>query len=302
MGNINLSRLGSDAEKPKIIEEIHRTIKDVNDLPTLPNIAEEARRLVNDPNSNMFDLVKVIEEDVALTGRILRISNSAYYGIPRKVDNLRMALVILGMNEIGTLVTTISVLKMFQDQEEVEGFNLREFWRHAAVSAELTVGLYEALGLPCPSGAYISGLLHDIGKLVLNQYFKEYFIACLKLSTQQNLTHAEAEKQLLGIDHGHIGAWLTERWNLPDEITSSIAQHHYRSSSTPADSTAVFVDWADRLSYILDGHSVNEVSDILYGNPEWMNWIGSMGATTDQLVNFLQEKVKRSVHLIEQLT
>jgi len=290
---------GHDLDKAQVISEIRTVIQDVRDLPTLPSIAVEIRRLVDDPNSNISNMVEVVDQDMALTSRILRIANSAYYGIPRKIDNLKMAMVILGIREVVNLVTSISVLRMFQDQHTDDNFNLPEFWRHSALCAELTVGLYKGLGIALPSSAYIAGLLHDIGKMVLNQYFPDYQNASMQYAEENNLRIVEAEVKVLGIDHGHIGSWLTKRWNIPEEIIGAIAQHHIRPPDSSRYGLPAIIDWADRLFYIIDKNSLNESFEVLKNNSQWEAWRDKDVHSTKKILDILYKKWERSLTLIE---
>lgn len=247
----------------------------------------------------MSDLVDVIEEDMALSARILRIANSAYYGVPRKIDNLKLALVILGMDEIANMVMTISVLRIFPASRNEDIFDISSFWRHSAATAEITMGLYEGLRLPRPSSAYAAGLLHDVGKLILDQYFRKYFIACMKKAVKDDIMLAKAELQVLGVDHGHIGSWLTQRWNLPEEICKAIAQHHLRPASSDAFSLAGVIDWADRLFYLMEDTPASVVAKILNADPDWQEWQDGRVKNTDYFVNILFERVNRSLRLIQ---
>jgi len=289
-------------DKTEIINQIRMTLEEVRDLPTLPSVAQEAHRIIDDPNSNMSDLVRIIETDLALTSRILRISNSAYYGVPRKIDNLKMALVILGMKEINNLVVTISVMRLFPTDSEYSTFDIPRFWKHSAICAELTVGLYEGLRMHPPSSAYITGLLHDIGKLILAQYFFDYFLECLRMAVDEELSLAESEIEILGIDHGHIGSWLTKRWNIPDEINEAIAKHHLRPADSPRFDLSAVVDWADRLFYLMEGRSPTEVAMLLEKDPDWNAWKGGAGFPTNRLVSMLYERLNRSLTLINILS
>ena len=271
----------------------------MRDLPTLPTVAYEVYRLIRDPDSNMGDLVEVIEEDVALSSRVLRIANSAYYGVPRKIDNLKMAMVILGMNEVNNMVTTVSVFSLFPEQPGETFFDLKSFWRHSAACAELTVGLFEGLKMICPSSAYIAGLLHDIGKLVLNQYFREYFVTCMNYAREHQITLAGAEVKLIGVDHGHVGSWLSKRWNIPEEINQAIAQHHVRPADSPPYDLPTVIDWADRLYYMMEGRNIDETVELLNDDHKWKEWHGSRGRPTVDLIKLLYERIDRSLKLIE---
>lgn len=282
------------------IAEIRRTIQEMGNLPTLPNVALEVIRLSREANSSIADLVEILEEDIALTSKILRAANSAYYGVPRKIDTVKMAVVILGMNEISNLVIGTSVVNtMVVDDPELGGFNIKEFWRHSAACAEFSVALYEMLGVTRPGGAYVAGLMHDLGKMILFQYFKDYFKEIVQLSASKKISSTEAELEIIGVDHGHIGSWLIQRWNLPEDIIESVAQHHIRPPDTPETHLAVFVEWADRLFYILDGKTVETVCEQLGKNEEWQNWSLSARKPVDKLVTVLKDRLERALKLTD---
>jgi len=282
-------------DKVQIITDIRLKLKDVTDLPKLPTLAIETQKIINDSKSSMSDLVAVVEKDMALAGRILRISNSAFYGIPRKIDNLKTAMVVLGMSEIARLVSSVSVMGLFKDDYEID---MKQFWLHGAVCGDFTVGLYRGLKLQCPNSAHISGLLHDIGKIILYKYLFEYYDQCKHFMDKNDVRMVDAEIELLGIDHGHIGSWLTRKWNVPDEISEAVAQHHIRSPETPKFSLPVVVDWADRLSYIVMTRSKESVVNILESDQEWNEWHGEKGHSTEGIVNILFELYDRSKLLI----
>jgi HD-like signal output (HDOD) protein len=281
--------------KARIITDIRSKLKDVRDLPKLPTLAIETQKIINNTNSSMSDLVAVVEKDMALAGRILRISNSAFYGIPRKIDNLKTAMVVLGMSEIARLVSSVSVMGLFEDNLE---FDMKQFWLHGAICGDFTVGLYRGLKIQCPNGAHISGLLHDIGKIILYKYLFEYYDQCKDYMNQNGVRMVDAEIELLGIDHGHIGSWLTRKWNVPDEISEAVAQHHIRSSGTPKYSLPAMVDWADRLSYIVIDRSKESVVEYLKSDQKWLEWRSEKGQSTEVIVTILFELFERSSQLI----
>ena len=289
-------------DKTEIITRIRNKLDEIRDLPTLPAVAHEVHCIVTDTNSNMSDLVRVIEGDMALTARILRIANSAYYGVPRKVDNLKMALFILGMQEVNNLVVTITVMRLFPVDSDHTIFDMPRFWKHSAICAELTVGLYEGLRMHPPSSAYITGLLHDVGKLILAQYFFDYYTTSLKTAAEEAISLADSEIKILGVDHGHIGSWLTKRWNIPDEISDAIARHHVRPADTPRFDLSAIVDWADRLFYLTEGRNPNEVTSLLTNDPDWNRWKGAAGFPTNKLVDILFKRLNRCASLINILS
>lgn len=284
-------------ETMRLIAQIHRTILEVDNLPTLPKVALEVMKIAQDSNSSITDLVEIIEEDMALSGRVIRAANSAYYGVPRKIDSIKMAIVVLGMDEIHNLVTSITVMQSFSERSATEGFDLTDFWKHCAMTAGLTVDLYDGLRVKRAAGAYIGGLLHDTGKLIIDQYFNEHFIEIIKLVQGSKMSFIEAELQLIGIDHGHIGSWLLGRWNFPTNIIQAVAQHHVRPVDTPKDSLPVFIDWASRLSHFFDEMTIDELIEKLGNDSEWNDFIEGYPQNTSTVVTVLGDKLEKSLKL-----
>jgi len=297
--NMSISSADEGLKKIAIITEIRTMIQEVKDLPTLPSIAFEVLKIAGKPNSSTNELARVMEVDVALTGKILRTANSAYYGVPRKIDSLRMALVVMGMDEISTLVTTASILKAFPTETGEDDWDPKYFWFHSAAVAELTVGLYDILKLPKPTGAYVAGILHDVGKLMLHQYFNQYWSATQTLVRQEGILEYRAEQQLLGVDHGHIGAWLIQRWNLPDDISNAVAQHHIRASDSPQYGLSAVIDFADRLFNKMYNRPSEDVVEDLRNDSDWRDWIGSRSTTTPTLVQELTERMEKASRLLD---
>ncbi len=296
---MSISSADEGLKKIAIITEIRTKIQEVKDLPTLPSIAFEVLKVAGKPNSSTNDLARVMEVDVALTGKILRTANSAYYGVPRKIDSLRMALVVMGMDEISNLVTTASILKAFPDDSGSDDWDPKYFWFHSAAVAELTVGLYDVLNLPKSTGAYVAGILHDVGQLMLHQYFNKYRVACTDYSKKEDVPSFRAELELLGVDHGHIGAWLIQRWNLPEEISIAVAQHHIRPADAPQYGLATVIDFADRLFHKMYNRAPEKVIEELREDKEWREWVGSRASTTATLVQELNGRIERATRLLD---
>lgn len=210
----------------------------VKDLPALPQIVNKVIKLTDDPNSNVNDLGNLICQDQSLTAKVLRLANSAYYGFPRRIGTVSQAIVILGFNTIRSLVMAASVHQVLS--REVEGYSLGqgELWRHSigvAMGARL---LSKRTRLEVPEQAFIAGLLHDIGKVVLSHYVRTEYDSILKL-VANGIPFMEAEKQVLGFDHAAIGAKVAEKWNLPSDLVQAIAGHHTPESGQGGNLTAL---------------------------------------------------------------
>ena len=208
------------------LARIREAITRAGDLPTLPQVAVEVSRLAFNPVTAMGDLVRVIRNDLSLTAKILRVANSAFYGMSRHVESLNAALVLLGMRELIHLVTCISVFRAFPTKPGQPTFDRKAFWIHSAGCGEIARSLTHRLKPRLNSTEFTAGLLHDLGKIVLDQYFHDDFMEALRLSYAEGLSMVEAEERVLGVNHAEIGLWLAGMWNLPTVICDAITYHH----------------------------------------------------------------------------
>jgi putative nucleotidyltransferase with HDIG domain len=174
----------------------------------------------------MGDLVRVLRNDPSLTAKILRVANSAFYGMSGHVESLNAALVVLGMRELMHLVTCISVFHAFPTKPGQPTFDRKAFWVHSAGCGEISRSLTHRLKLRFNSTEFTAGLLHDLGKILLDQYFHDEFMEALRLSYAEELSMVEAEERVFGVNHAEIGLWLAGMWNLPETIRDVITYHH----------------------------------------------------------------------------
>jgi putative nucleotidyltransferase with HDIG domain len=244
-------------------------LKDAGDLPTLPTIALEVSRLANDPMSGMSEIVRIIRNDPSMTGKILRVSNSAFYGMPRRVESLNMALVVLGMREVSNLVTSIAVLKAFPNNNN-ENFQREEFWDHSAGTGEIARVLVSKLQMRLHGIEFTAGLLHNIGKIVLHQYYPNELAEAFKLSEEEKIPSLVAEQRVLGTDHAEVGAWLAEKWSLPNSIVESIRYHHQPNLAPEQGVLTAVVHLAANLARaILDRNMRTQVNEHLSRDLAW---------------------------------
>ncbi len=232
-----------------------KKIEQIENLPTLPEVASRLMRVINDPITTAVDVASLISRDPSLTAKVLRLANSAFYGIPRTVTTVHNAVVILGLKVINTMVFSISVVKMFPDEGKDTGFSRREFWAHSLACAVLARALatrMRRIALFDPEECFCAGLIHDIGRVVLDQFFHEEFIAAHQLARKENISLGEAEKKIFGFDHADVGDWLTARWELPQEIRLPIVHHHHPREAPMAKEVSGLVHLADYLCYQID--------------------------------------------------
>lgn len=212
-----------------------RDLKDIVDriidLPTLPQVVSTILGLIDDPSSSVKDINQVMSQDPALVAKILKVVNSAFYGLPNRVSSISQAIVILGFNTVKSLAISASVLDMFGSGEE--HFSYESFWTHSVGCATIAQTVAKRQGTVDPDTAFVCGLMHDVGKIVLDQYAPMEFQEILAIAREKEIAFCEAEKEVLDTSHTDIGFWLAEKWQLADDLAEGI-HHHHTVNDAPA--------------------------------------------------------------------
>ena len=212
-----------DAEKQLRIKRITRSIIG---LPTLPTVITQMIGLIDNPKTSASEVSQLISTDQALTAKILKLANSAFYGFSREIATVNHAVVVLGFDTVKSLGLSVSVLERFAAGNAQTSFDRQKFWEHSIACGVAARLLADRLRYRVQGEAFAAGILHDIGKLILSQYFTEEFEQILTLTRDEGLHIGKAEKLVLGVTHAEIGLWLAEKWNLPDQLVMAIAYHH----------------------------------------------------------------------------
>lgn len=197
----------------------------VTELPTLPAIATRVSSVARDPDSTVRDMAAVISQDQALTANLLRVVNSAYFGFIRRISSVFEAINLLGYNEVVKMAFTVAVIREL-NYDSANRFDRNAFWCHAVCVANASQALAEQLHCAPRDDAFTAGLLHDMGKLILDQFFPDAFGEILHLIREEGLTSCEAEMGHLGTTHAQIGEWIARSWLLPEATIASIRHHH----------------------------------------------------------------------------
>lgn len=227
-------------------EEIHSKLGDIRGISTLPHVMTRIMAVAADEDSSAKDLAREVRSDQALASKILKVVNSAYYGFYRKIANIDDAVVILGFKEIRSMCLALTVMHLFSEGQN-EYFDRRQLWRHSVITALLAEMLAEPYAEEHPQ-AFTAGLLHDLGRAVLDQFFPEAWKeVCLEVERRQ-CHWLQVEQDLLGTDHAEVGFWLAERWDFPTSLTESIRFHHEPSRAEVAPRLTGIVHLANLLS------------------------------------------------------
>jgi len=226
-------------------EKLKNKINNIKDLPTLPDVVIQCNKLLQNPDVLLADLVKIIEEDQSIATKILRIVNSAFYGFPGKITTISQAVIILGFNTIRNIMLSVSVFSAFPAKEDSDLFNLTKFWKHSVGCGSTAKILCEKLKVANSGEIFIAGLLHDLGKIVLVQFFQKEFYRALQAAHQKNILIFEAEKEEFGASHSQVGKYLAERWKLPPNLIEVITYHHNPSQSKIATELTSIIHLSD---------------------------------------------------------
>jgi len=231
--------------------EIIRKIKAVKSIPTA---AVRAIKLLQDPEANMGEVVQVISFDPGLTANILKLANSSYFGCAYKISTLREAVVRLGSANIFKLVTA-SVANIALSKP-MRGYRLEagQLWDHSvsvAVAAEYMAGILRTQNAPL---AFTAGLLHDLGKIILDEFFTPDVVMVNKKLQAAGMTPPEIEKEVFGITHAEAGARLLSSWNIPSVLVDAVWWHHApeKFQSTPDPSLIAMCDYLALTNNICD--------------------------------------------------
>lgn len=213
-------------------EDLKREVaENLKKLYPMPHIMLKARALAANPDADLRQISTILRTDPALASRVLKVANSAYYGRSGKVASLLDAAVLLGVRMLVQIITLVSTSKMLGS--ELQGFELDSgyLWRHSLAVAVTSATIATRTGLPVRDEAFMAGLLHDAGKIILNPYVMERKSAYDALRKYHPNAPLLAEQAVLGFDHAETGFALCQKWNIPGPQAVAIRFHHQPSLS-----------------------------------------------------------------------
>ncbi len=211
-------------DKDKIINGLFLRKKK---LPTLPVIFTEFNRLISRPYVSTKQISELIKKDQSMVVKILQLSNSALYSKRQKISNLTNAITYLGIETLRNMILQISLVRMFKfEKSDIPDFNPAAFWEHSLGTAYFSDLLAKKLRLAHDENIYIGGLLHDIGKVLIYEFYPEKFEDIVLEQIQEEKDGLEAETSVLGVDHAEIGGFLAEQWKFKKDIVNTIENHH----------------------------------------------------------------------------
>jgi putative nucleotidyltransferase with HDIG domain len=230
--------------------DITKKIRNIDlKLPEAPSIIAELNQVIDDPFATSNDVAQVVQKSPSLASSLLRIVNSACYGFPSKIDRISRAVTLIGTREISGLALGICVLQTFKD---ISGdiIDMRSFTRHSIACGTVARILAALKNYQETEQMFVSGLLHDIGKLIVYKYFSTDAESIFNLAADNGKSVYESEKSILGISHTHIGKFLLRKWKLPRDLENNIVYHH-SPSHAPDPAKASILQMADLIANAL---------------------------------------------------
>ncbi len=208
-------------------ENLQKLVNGIDQLPSLPEIYLELENEIASNNVSMNKVSGIISKDPLITAKILQLTNSAFFGLPLRVNNINQAVNFLGINLIKNLILTINLFKLL-DENNPNLKHYQEIWRHSNKVAVLSKRIAEIKDCKklIKDDLFLAGLLHDIGKLILIEQFGNYYDDVKQKMESENISYIEAENSILKTNHALLGAYLLGVWGIPDPIVEAIAFHH----------------------------------------------------------------------------
>jgi putative nucleotidyltransferase with HDIG domain len=249
---------------------LERILRSIRHVPAFPMTIQKVMELLRNDDYSVQEVTNVIKFDQAITANILRMCNSAYFGVRSRIGTLNEAIVYLGKEHIITAVQTSGVSRFFKKGSKGYVSQANDLWMHSVSVALMTQILFKRIYQQEQPVLYTAGLLHDVGKVILGEYVNESFDKIMNLVGREGCSFLEAEEKLFGINHATIGGKIAEHWNFPEEISTAIALHH--RPDLIEDKKAIFpwlVYLADQISSMMgvgggqDGLAYRAVNEVV---------------------------------------
>jgi putative nucleotidyltransferase with HDIG domain len=261
-------------------KEVWETLENIKNLPTLPTIYFKVNKLLQDKEASIENVAHVIEIDQAMSSGVLRLVNSAFYGLRSRTNSVSHAVMVMGFNAIKNAIVSVAIFDTLSIKDRYPNFNITDFWRHSVSVAVLSKQLAEKSRLVSPDDAFMAGLLHDIGKIIMLTHFKEDFGKVWETVQKTKCSFNDAEMKVASIDHVQIGSYLARKWQLPEYVIQAISSHHFYITTSESSGLVECVMLADILSnnqyqinpddYFFEDNVEKVIKPLLVNSDTWL--------------------------------
>jgi len=228
---------------------VDRAVAEIGEIATLPEVTVRISQIVENPKSTARDLHDVIKNDPALSARILKVVNSAFYGLPGQIASIDRAIVLLGLSAVKNIAIAASMTRLFNGGSNISGFTGLELWKHSVAVGVASRMLASSQGKPAVEECFLTGLIVDLGLLVERQVFPEKLGEVIRQHAASDRRFCEIETEIIGADHQAFGMALANRWRFPRALCNVIGYHHKPAELAEVNrEQAILVNIADILS------------------------------------------------------
>lgn len=209
-------------------QALRKLLKSNLTIPTMPAIVQKISALIRDPKTGTREIGSLVAEDAPLAAKVLRIANSAYYGLAHECLSTEHASTILGLNVLKNIVTQVSVITQFENLEKETGFDVSKIWRRSSLTAQIAermAPLCKKVRVLSPDEFYVCGLLHKVGQVVMLDSIGKPYAQLLQVASHNPSCTQLLETKKLGFNHQEVGALVAKRWDLPEAVVDAIQFH-----------------------------------------------------------------------------
>ncbi|MBI2899556.1 MAG: HDOD domain-containing protein [Planctomycetes bacterium] len=281
----------------EVQDRLKKLVDRIQGLPTLPAMLNNINKMMLNPRTSAKEVAQLISSDPSITSKVLRVVNSSFYGFPNRITTVTHAIVILGFNTIKSIVLSSTIFDVFR-KEVRGGFDRQEFWKHSIGCGAAAKVLARRLGFPTLEEIFIAGLLHDVGKIVMDQFLHERFAEVLDMVRTRNCLIVEAEEKTLGITHSDVGAWLFEKWNLSKGLVETTRCHHNPALAGENAKPAAIIHFADILVRALRFGSGGDQKIPQVSDAAWSQ-LGLDPGQFDPLLAEVGEEIERAMIFLD---
>jgi HD-like signal output (HDOD) protein len=243
-----------------VIENFREKVEQTIDLlPPMPSSVGELLAVLNSDDADLRAIGRIISKDPSMTMNVLKIANSAFFGLTNKVTSLDQAIRMLGTNEMASLCISCGAARSLVAPRGVRTMDLNRFWRHSVATGVIAKIVCKKLKAGHGENLYLAGLTHDVGAVVLDRFKHDVYQEILELTHKENITILEAEQRIMGASHDVVGSWLMQKWQLPEVFVEVATFHHSVTQASPKYIVSVaLISLADLLARLtlhgLDGN------------------------------------------------
>ena len=224
---------------------IQELIKDIKNLKPIPAVINQILEIVDQPDSSMGQIANVIQYDPAVTANVLRMCNSAFFGLKQPAESIKDAVTLLGIDQIIEIVLVNSAAKVLSGENQGYGLHEGAMWKYSVSSALIAKQIAQKLELKNKNTIFTAALLKDIGKVVLDRFVQDSFEKITALVVNENFSFREAEKKIIGVDHTELGGMIAKMWKFSPRMVKIIRNHHLTDISMIKEKEIAVVYLAD---------------------------------------------------------